>query len=62
MCDKATMSKARADRNSVGITSTNDTRSSCAAPLMHDKEDISSTISDPGPIWDYEPKWDTGPK
>jgi hypothetical protein len=56
------MSKARADRNSVGITSTNDTRSSCAAPLMHDKEDISSTISDPGPIWDYEPKWDTGPK
>jgi hypothetical protein len=29
---------------------------------MHDKEDISSTISDPGPIWDCEPKWDTGPK
>jgi hypothetical protein len=29
---------------------------------MHDKEDIFSTISDPGPIWDCEPKWDTGPK
>lgn len=57
-----TRSKARADRNSVGITSTNDTRSSWAAPSMHDKEDISSTISDPGPIWDCEPKWDSGPK
>jgi hypothetical protein len=57
-----TKSKARADRNSVGITSTNDTRSSWAAPSMHDKEHISSTISYPGPIWDCEPKWDTGPK
>nr|CAB3485281.1 unnamed protein product [Digitaria exilis] len=32
------------------------------APSNHDKEDNSSTISDPGPIWDSEPKWDTGPK
>jgi hypothetical protein len=57
-----TRSKARTERNSVGVTSTNDTRSSWAAPSMHDKEDISSTISDPGPIWDCEPKWDMGPK
>jgi hypothetical protein len=57
-----TRSKARTERNSVGVTATNDTRLSWAAPSMHDKEDISSTISDPGPIWDCEPKWDTGPK
>ncbi|KAF8702860.1 hypothetical protein HU200_032695 [Digitaria exilis] len=57
-----TRSKARTERNSVGVTSTNDTRLSWAAPSMHDKEDNSSTISDPGPIWDSEPKWDTGPK
>jgi len=57
-----TRSKARTERNSVGVTSTNDTRLSWAASSMHDKEDISSTISDPGPIWDSEPKWDTGPK
>uniref|UniRef100_A0A0D9W7Q0 DAGKc domain-containing protein n=1 Tax=Leersia perrieri TaxID=77586 RepID=A0A0D9W7Q0_9ORYZ len=56
-----TRSKQRTERNSVGVT-TNDTRLSWAAPSMHDKEDISSTISDPGPIWDSEPKWDTGPK
>ncbi|KAL6651130.1 hypothetical protein ACP70R_010055 [Stipagrostis hirtigluma subsp. patula] len=57
-----TRSKARSERNSVGVTATNDTRLSWAAPSMHDKEDISSTISDPGPIWDCEPKWDMGPK
>ncbi|KAF0893994.1 hypothetical protein E2562_033782 [Oryza meyeriana var. granulata] len=56
-----TRSKTRTERNSVGVTTT-DTRLSWAAPSMHDKEDISSTISDPGPIWDSEPKWDTGPK
>lgn len=57
-----TRSKTRTDRNSVGVTAANDTRLSWAAPSMHDKEDISSTISDPGPIWDNEPKWDTGPR
>ncbi|KAL6903783.1 hypothetical protein ACP4OV_004596 [Aristida adscensionis] len=57
-----TRSKARTERNSVGVAATNDTRLSWAATSMHDKEDISSTISDPGPIWDCEPKWDTGPK
>ncbi|KAF7010241.1 hypothetical protein CFC21_024676 [Triticum aestivum] len=57
-----TRSKTRTDRNSVGVTASNDTRLSWAAPSMHDKEDISSTISDPGPIWDNEPKWDTGPR
>jgi hypothetical protein len=56
-----TRSKTRTERNSVGVT-TNDTRLSWAAPSIHDKEDISSTISDPGPIWDSEPKWDNGPK
>ncbi|XP_062226293.1 sphingoid long-chain bases kinase 1-like isoform X2 [Phragmites australis] len=57
-----TRSKARTERNSVGVTATNDTGLSWASQSMHDKEDISSTISDPGPIWDCEPKWDTGPK
>ncbi|XP_020200395.1 sphingoid long-chain bases kinase 1 [Aegilops tauschii subsp. strangulata] len=57
-----TRSKTRTDRNSVGVIASNDTRLSWAAPSMHDKEDISSTISDPGPIWDNEPKWDTGPR
>jgi len=40
---------------------TNDSRSSWTATAMNDREDISSTISDPGPIWDAEPKWDTEP-
>ncbi|KAM0915419.1 hypothetical protein ACQ4PT_010831 [Festuca glaucescens] len=57
-----TRAKTRTDRNSVGATAANDTRLSWAAQSMHDKEDISSTISDPGPIWDNEPKWDTGPR
>ncbi|XP_078447810.1 long-chain base (LCB) kinase 1 [Wolffia australiana] len=25
---------------------------------VNDREEISSTISDPGPVWDSEPKWD----
>ena len=28
----------------------------------NDRKDISSTLSDPGPIWDAEPKWDSEPK
>lgn len=36
--------------------SSNDGRSSWAA--ANDKEEISSTLSDPGPLWDSEPKWD----
>ncbi|CAA7392039.1 unnamed protein product [Spirodela intermedia] len=36
--------------------SSNDGRSSWAA--ANDREEISSTLSDPGPLWDSEPKWD----
>ncbi|GAA0152673.1 kinase [Lithospermum erythrorhizon] len=51
-----TRSKSRTDKKWTGLTISHDsTRSSWA----HDKEDISSTLSDPGPIWDSEPKWDT---
>ena len=60
-----TRSKSRADKGWTGLTATHDsTRSSwgnAAAAATNDKEDISSTMSDPGPIWDAEPKWDTEP-
>ncbi|RRT54419.1 hypothetical protein B296_00049176 [Ensete ventricosum] len=56
-----TRSKSRTDRTWTGMTATNDTRCSWAPTALYDKEDISSTISDPGPIWDAEPKWDTEP-
>lgn len=57
-----TRSKSRADKGWAGLTATNDpTRSSWASAPPADKEDISSTISDPGPIWDAEPRWDTEP-
>lgn len=57
-----TRSKSRADKGWAGLTATNDpTRSSWASAPPTDKEDISSTISDPGPIWDAEPRWDTEP-
>ncbi|KAH0644032.1 hypothetical protein KY290_026045 [Solanum tuberosum] len=57
-----TRSKSKADKGWAGLTAANDpTRSSWANTTTNDKEDISSTMSDPGPIWDAEPRWDTEP-
>ncbi|XP_042503254.1 sphingoid long-chain bases kinase 1-like [Macadamia integrifolia] len=57
-----TRSKSRVDKGWIGLTGTHDpTRCSWGNPSANDKEDISSTMSDPGPIWDTEPKWDTEP-
>ncbi|KAJ4955860.1 hypothetical protein NE237_012643 [Protea cynaroides] len=57
-----TRSKSRTDKGWIGLTATHDpTRCSWGNPSTNDKEDISSTMSDPGPIWDTEPKWDTEP-
>ena len=54
--------KSRTDKGWTGTVTTHDaTRSSWGNPGTYDKEDISSTISDPGPIWDSEPKWDSEP-
>lgn len=54
-----TRSKSRTDKGWSGLT--DPTRSSWGNLGGNDKEDISSTMSDPGPIWDTEPKWDTEP-
>ncbi|CAN6480616.1 unnamed protein product [Victoria cruziana] len=56
-----TRSKSRMEKGWT-LTSTNDSRGSWANTAGNDKEDISSTLSDPGPIWDAEPKWDCEPK
>ncbi|KAG0484829.1 hypothetical protein HPP92_008908 [Vanilla planifolia] len=56
-----TRSKTRVDKGWSALDTTNDSRFSWAATSLHDKEDISSTISDPGPVWDAEPKWDAEP-
>ncbi|KAL8167400.1 hypothetical protein V2J09_008899 [Rumex salicifolius] len=57
-----TRSKSRADKGWAGTITTHDTtRCSWGNTGTYDKEDISSTISDPGPIWDSEPKWDSEP-
>ncbi|KAM1520388.1 hypothetical protein ACFX1X_010929 [Malus domestica] len=57
-----TRSKSRADKGWSGLTATHDaSRSSWCNAGTNDKEDISSTLSDPGPIWDAEPKWDSEP-
>lgn len=57
-----TRSKSRTDKGWTGLTATHDTsRCSWGNALTNDKEDISSTLSDPGPIWDSEPKWDSEP-
>nr|GLL24887.1 sphingoid long-chain bases kinase 1-like isoform X1 [Ipomoea trifida] len=57
-----TRSKSRTDKGWTGLPATNDpTRCSWGNIATHDKEDISSTISDPGPIWDSEPRWDSEP-
>uniref|UniRef100_M8BQV1 Sphingoid long-chain bases kinase 1 n=1 Tax=Aegilops tauschii TaxID=37682 RepID=M8BQV1_AEGTA len=54
-------SKSRTEKAWPGLTATNDTKSS-KGTTTHDKEDTSSTISDPGPAWDTGPKWDMEPK
>ncbi|KAJ0815948.1 putative sphingosine kinase [Helianthus annuus] len=56
-----TRSKSRTDKGWSGLTSQDPTRTSWGNLGANDKEDISSTMSDPGPIWDPEPKWDTEP-
>ncbi|CAH8303970.1 unnamed protein product [Eruca vesicaria subsp. sativa] len=59
-----TRSKSRTDKAWMGLTSLQDpppTRSSWGNTGAHDREDISSTVSDPGPIWDAGPKWDSEP-
>lgn len=58
-----TRSKSRTDKTWTGLTATQDsTRTSWGNAAANDKEDISSTMSDPGPIWDAEPKWDSEPR
>ncbi|WVZ59600.1 hypothetical protein U9M48_009718 [Paspalum notatum var. saurae] len=52
-------SKSRTEKAWPGLTATNDAKSS---KVNADKEDTSSTISDPGPVWDSGPKWDAEPK
>ncbi|KAK4746874.1 hypothetical protein SAY87_025911 [Trapa incisa] len=54
-----TRSKSRSEKGWSGLNTTSDRTWGNAA--MNDREDISSTISDPGPIWDTEPKWDSEP-
>ncbi|XP_057520396.1 sphingoid long-chain bases kinase 1 [Amaranthus tricolor] len=56
-----TRSKSRTDKGWTGMTITHDATRSSWGNIGLDKEDISSTLSDPGPIWDSEPKWDTEP-
>ncbi|WCJ38947.1 long-chain base (LCB) kinase 1 [Euphorbia peplus] len=57
-----TRSKSRTDKAWTGLTSTHDSsRCSWGNAATNDREDISSTLSDPGPIWDAEPKWDSEP-
>ncbi|KAE8712832.1 Sphingoid long-chain bases kinase 1 [Hibiscus syriacus] len=56
-----TRSKSRTDKRWSGLTAAHDDPSRCSwgNAATNDREDISSTLSDPGPIWDAEPKWDT---
>lgn len=57
-----TRSKSRTDKGWSGLTATHDsTRPSWRNTTTYDREDISSTLSDPGPIWDSEPRWDSEP-
>ncbi|XP_052199238.1 sphingoid long-chain bases kinase 1 [Diospyros lotus] len=57
-----TRSKSKTDKGWSGLTATQDAnRTSWGNAAINDKEDISSTMSDPGPIWDAEPKWDAEP-
>ncbi|XP_042452058.1 sphingoid long-chain bases kinase 1-like [Zingiber officinale] len=57
-----TRSKSRTDKTRVDLSGANDTRGTRASVMLYDKEDNSSTVSDPGPVWDAEPRWGTGPK
>ncbi|MBA0804316.1 hypothetical protein Gohar_003905, partial [Gossypium harknessii] len=55
-----TRSKSKTDKGWSGLTAAHDpSRCSWGNAATNDREDISSTLSDPGPIWDAEPKWDT---
>ncbi|XP_039018369.1 sphingoid long-chain bases kinase 1-like [Hibiscus syriacus] len=55
-----TRSKSRTDKGWSGLTAEPDpSRCAWGNAATNDREDISSTLSDPGPIWDTEPKWDT---
>ncbi|XP_022139015.1 sphingoid long-chain bases kinase 1 [Momordica charantia] len=56
-----TRSKSRTDKGWTGLITTQDTTRCSWGNAANDREDISSTLSDPGPIWDAEPKWDTEP-
>ncbi|CAA0838884.1 Sphingoid long-chain bases kinase 1 [Striga hermonthica] len=57
---RRTRSKSRAEKGWAVSNAANDpTRCSWATTTTYDREDISSTLSDPGPIWDAEPKWDS---
>ncbi|KAK8558824.1 hypothetical protein V6N13_098449 [Hibiscus sabdariffa] len=57
---RRTRSKSRTDKGWSGSTAAPDpSRCSWGNAATNDREDISSTVSDPGPIWDAEPKWDT---
>lgn len=58
-----TRSKSKTDKGWSGLTITthDSTRCSWGNTGTNDKEDISSTVSDPGPIWESEPKWDSEP-
>ncbi|XP_010521743.1 PREDICTED: sphingoid long-chain bases kinase 1 [Tarenaya hassleriana] len=59
-----TRSKSRTDKGWAGLTTTvqdPSARCSWGNAGANDREDISSTLSDPGPIWDAEPKWDSEP-
>ncbi|KAE8698508.1 Sphingoid long-chain bases kinase 1 [Hibiscus syriacus] len=57
---RRTRSKSRTDKGWSGLTAAPDpSRCSWGNAATNDSEDISSTLSDPGPIWDAEPKWDT---
>ncbi|XP_057510367.1 sphingoid long-chain bases kinase 1-like isoform X2 [Actinidia eriantha] len=57
-----TRSKSKTDKGWTVLAGTRDTtRCSWGNTSTNDKEDISSTMSDPGPIWDAEPKWDAEP-
>ncbi|KAM7277012.1 hypothetical protein ACFE04_018878 [Oxalis oulophora] len=56
---RRTWSKSKIDKGRNTSTSTHDpSRCSWGNSGTNDREDISSTLSDPGPIWDAEPKWD----
>ncbi|KAA3488492.1 sphingoid long-chain bases kinase 1-like isoform X1 [Gossypium australe] len=57
---RRTRSKSRTDEGWGGLTAAHDpSRCSWGNAATNDREDISSTLSDPGPVWDAEPKWDT---